>query len=110
MEKISTNLIKQIVLLILITFIGIEIIVQLKYFLPGLFGAITLYVLYRNRHTQSFYKYLNWLFPVGRILFPGSFCTLEELSHAMVNATYNDARSAIFEVTDIQHAAAIIIQ
>ena len=63
-----------------------------------------------NRHTQSFYKYLNWLFPVGRILFPGSFCTLEELSHAMVNATYNDARSAIFEVTDIQHAAAIIIQ
>lgn len=48
MEKISTNLIKQIVLLILITFIGIEIIVQLKYFLPGLFGAITLYVLYRS--------------------------------------------------------------
>lgn len=48
MEKISSNLIKQVVLLILITFIGIEIIVQLKYFLPGLFGAITLYVLYRN--------------------------------------------------------------
>lgn len=48
MEKISTSLIKQIVLLILITFIGIEIIVQLKYFLPGFFGAITLYVLYRN--------------------------------------------------------------
>lgn len=48
MEKISTNLIKQVVLLILITFIGIEIIVQLKYFLPGFFGAITLYVLYRN--------------------------------------------------------------
>ncbi|GAB3362058.1 AI-2E family transporter [Arachidicoccus ginsenosidivorans] len=48
MEKISTNLIKQVVLLILITFIGIEIIVQLKYFLPGFFGAITLYVLYRS--------------------------------------------------------------
>ena len=52
MEKIKTNLIKQVVLLILITFIGIEIIVQLKYFLPGFFGAITLYVLYRSWYYQ----------------------------------------------------------
>lgn len=48
MEKINPGYIKQIVLLILITFIGIEIIIHLKYFLPGFFGAITLYILYRN--------------------------------------------------------------
>lgn len=48
MEKLSASLLKQIVLLIVIIFIGIEILVQLKYFIPGLFGAITLYVLYRN--------------------------------------------------------------
>ena len=48
MEKINNNLIKQIILLLLISFLGIEIIIQLKYFLPGLFGAIMLYVLYRN--------------------------------------------------------------
>lgn len=48
MEKINAGYIKQIVLLIVITFIGIEIIVQLKYFLPGFFGAVTLYILYRS--------------------------------------------------------------
>ena len=33
--------------------------------------------------THSFYKYINWLFPVGRAVYPPGFCTLPELAAAM---------------------------
>lgn len=48
MEKISSNIIKQVTLIALIVFIGIIMVAQLKYFIPGFFGAITLYILFRN--------------------------------------------------------------
>ena len=59
MEKIHNSLIKQIFLLILISFLGIVIIVQLKYFIPGLFGAIMLYVLYRSWYFKLI-EQKNW--------------------------------------------------
>lgn len=37
------------------------------------------------RHTHGFYRYINWLFPIGRKIFPSAFCTLEELSAAMMH-------------------------
>lgn len=48
MGRINTDFLKQIGLLIVIIFIGIELVIQLKYFIPGFFGAITLYILYRS--------------------------------------------------------------
>ncbi len=35
-----------------------------------------------NAHT--FYRYINWLFPVGRMLSPNGFCTMKELGLAMI--------------------------
>lgn len=48
MDILKTNGLKQIVLLLLIAFIGIVLIWQLQYFIPGVLGAITLYVLLRQ--------------------------------------------------------------
>lgn len=61
-----------------------------------------------NRNTQSFYKYILWLFPIGRKLFPGSFCTLEELSKAIIDSTYNPNYRDIYEVRDIQNEAVTV--
>jgi len=35
-------------------------------------------------HTHSFYKYINWLFPIGRSLYSTAFCTMQELGLAMI--------------------------
>lgn len=39
------------------------------------------------KRAHAFYKYINWLFPVGRWLFPNGFCTLQELGTAMIRVT-----------------------
>ncbi len=48
MEILRTDGLKQIILLILITFIGILLTWQLKYFISGFLGAVTLYILFRH--------------------------------------------------------------
>lgn len=48
MDILRTNGLKQVALLLLIVFIGILLIWQLQYFIPGFLGAITLYVLLRQ--------------------------------------------------------------
>lgn len=37
------------------------------------------------KNALSFYKYINWLFPIGRLLWPNGFCTLRELGLAMIH-------------------------
>ncbi len=51
--------------------------------------------------TKSFYKYIGWLFPVGRSLFPKGFCTLHELALAMIYAAGNNYEKNIIEGRDI---------
>ena len=58
-----------------------------------------------NRHTLKIYKYFMWVFPIGRKCFSGSFCTLEELSLAMIYSVYNPINRGIYEVPDIHDAA-----
>lgn len=48
MDILRTNGLKQIILLVLIAFIGIVLVWQLQYFIPGFLGAITLYILLRH--------------------------------------------------------------
>ncbi|MBC9933228.1 NAD-dependent epimerase/dehydratase family protein [Chitinophaga qingshengii] len=39
------------------------------------------------KNTHTYYRFINWLYPVGRILSANYFCTLRELGQAMVNVT-----------------------
>lgn len=52
-------------------------------------------------NTHSFYKYINWMFPIGRALFPGGFCTLKELGNAMINAMDRDPEKKIVSGKEI---------
>jgi len=48
------------------------------------------------KHAHKFYRYINWMFPAGRRLFPGGFCTMEELAHAMLHAVKSgDVRKVV---------------
>ncbi len=53
------------------------------------------------KHTHSFYKYINWLFPVGRKLFPNGFCTMEELALCMIYLAQHGYGKNILEGKDI---------
>lgn len=53
------------------------------------------------KNTQSLYKYIGWLYPIGRALFPRYFCTLGELGQAMINAVSHGYDKKILEVSDI---------
>jgi len=35
--------------------------------------------------THPFYKYITWLFPLGRAIYPTGFCTMQELALSMIN-------------------------
>lgn len=50
---------------------------------------------------HSFYKYINWLFPIGRALVPGGFCTLRELGLAMIHIMQRGYHSNTIEGKDI---------
>jgi uncharacterized protein YbjT (DUF2867 family) len=47
------------------------------------------------------YRYLFWIYPIGRALAPSSFCTLQEVARAMINAAAKGAPKQILEVADI---------
>lgn len=70
MEKINAGFLKQIGLLVIIILIGVELTVQLKYFIPGFFGAITLYILYRSWFHRLIEKkyWKKWMAALALIL------------------------------------------
>lgn len=55
---------------------------------------------------HSFYKYVNWLFPIGRKLFPKGFCTMKELALAMINIVIKQEPSRVVEGNEIISLAA----
>jgi uncharacterized protein YbjT (DUF2867 family) len=52
-------------------------------------------------HTHGFYKYITWLFPLGRALYPSGFCTLQELALAMIRVVKQGYERKIIEGRDI---------
>jgi hypothetical protein len=54
-----------------------------------------------QRNLKSFYKFLAWLYPIGRAIYPAGFCTLQEVGLAMINAATKGAPKPILEVKDI---------
>jgi hypothetical protein len=53
------------------------------------------------KNTHKFYKYINWLFPLGRALYPQGFCTLQEVGLAMINSVNLAEDRKIIEGKDI---------
>ncbi len=53
------------------------------------------------KRTHSFYKYINWLFPVGRAITPGNFCTMQELGLAMIHVVQRGYNTSVIEGRDI---------
>jgi uncharacterized protein YbjT (DUF2867 family) len=53
------------------------------------------------RYVLKGYKYLDWIYPIGRALYPKGFCTLAELGTAMINATKSGYFKPRIEVKDI---------
>jgi len=52
-------------------------------------------------NTHNFYKYISWLFPIGRALYPNGFCTLHELALAMISVTIHSYSKKVIEGKDI---------
>jgi uncharacterized protein YbjT (DUF2867 family) len=54
-----------------------------------------------QRNVNKYYKYIAWMYPLGRRFFPGGFCTIREVGLAMIHAADDGAPKAILEVKDI---------
>jgi uncharacterized protein YbjT (DUF2867 family) len=65
-------------------------------FRPGFMKATT-----GQKNLKSFYKYLAWIYPLGRALYPAAFCTLQEVGRAMINAATKGYPKKVLEVKDI---------
>ena len=53
------------------------------------------------KNTLSFYKYVNWMYPLLRRFFPNTASTLKELGLAMIYAVTKGYPKQILEVKDI---------
>jgi saccharopine dehydrogenase-like NADP-dependent oxidoreductase len=53
------------------------------------------------KNTLKFYKYVTWLYPTLRKLFPGHVSTLKELGLAMINTVNHRYEKRTLEVKDI---------
>jgi hypothetical protein len=60
-----------------------------------------------QKNVKSYYKLFAWLYPVGRVVYPAGFCTLQEVGLAMINAARKGYPKQILEVADIVKLAAL---
>ena len=58
-----------------------------------------------QKNVKSFYKYIAWLYPIGRAIYPSGFCTLEEVGKAMIHVSNNVYSKQIIDVKDIVELA-----
>lgn len=58
-----------------------------------------------QKNLKGFYRYLAWLYPIGRAIYPAGFCTLREVGQAMINAAGKGYPKKILEVKDIVELA-----
>lgn len=59
-----------------------------------------------QKNIKSFFRWIAWMYPLGRKLFPGGFCTLKEVGLAMINVAVKGYPKHILEVKDIVAIAA----
>lgn len=53
------------------------------------------------KHAHKLYRYLSWIFPIGRAIAPNAFCTLEELGRSMIYLAKNGFDRNVIEGRDI---------
>jgi hypothetical protein len=58
-----------------------------------------------QKNVLSFYKYINWLYPMLRRFFPSTASTLQELAQAMIKAAKQGYEKRVLEVKDIVQLA-----
>lgn len=54
-----------------------------------------------QQHVLRYYKYVSWMYPILRTVFPGTACTLKELGLAMINVTLYGSDKRVLSVKDI---------
>jgi len=59
------------------------------------------------KHSLSFYKYINWILPLGKKLFPEGFNSLEEVGLSMIQIVKQGSEKKIIEGREISRLAAI---
>ena len=52
-------------------------------------------------NANKYYKYITWLFPLGRALYPAGFCTLKEIGLAMIHVAQSGYDSHVIDGRDI---------
>jgi hypothetical protein len=57
------------------------------------------------KNTLSFYKYISWLIPVLKLVYPNGIGSLRELGLGMIHATAYSYHKQTLEVKDIREAA-----
>jgi len=57
------------------------------------------------RNTNKLYKYITWMYPLLKLVFPNRVSTLAELGLAMINASIYGYEKQILEVPDIKALA-----
>ena len=57
------------------------------------------------KNTLKFYRYVNWMYPALRKIFPGHVSTLKELGVAMIHAVSRGSDKSVLEVRDIVELA-----
>lgn len=73
---------------------------QVFAFRPGLLKAVP-----GQQNTLALYKYLGWLYPILKAIFPNAASTLTQLGKAMINVTKYSYEKNVVEVKDINAIA-----
>jgi NAD-dependent epimerase/dehydratase family protein len=58
-----------------------------------------------QKNVKGYYRWIAWVYPIGRALYPAGFCTLQEVGQAMINTVINGYPQPILEVKDIVQLA-----
>jgi nucleoside-diphosphate-sugar epimerase len=54
-----------------------------------------------QKNVPRVYRFFEWLYPIGRAIYPAGFCTLQELGRAMIQAASRGSAKRVLEVRDI---------
>jgi uncharacterized protein YbjT (DUF2867 family) len=58
-----------------------------------------------QKNVKNYYRYISWVYPIGRALYPAGFCTLREVALAMIQVARLGGPKQILEVPDIVELA-----
>lgn len=60
------------------------------------------------KHVQAFYKYVDWLFPLGKTLLPEHFSTIEEIGRSMIQVTRKEDEVKTLAGKDIRRLSKML--